>query len=477
MLFNSWEFGLLAIITFILYYLPQLRSIQVILLILASFVFYGFGQPHLLLLLVLSILINAIASHRVAFGAPAHRLKWAWIGVGVNLGVLLFFKYSGLIYRSTLGLDVMGGGSHSIDEFFRTLPLPVGISFFTFQGISLIVDAYRSQKSGQHLIELDPSFKKHLVTIAFFKSFFPQLVAGPIVKAHEFLPQVRHKALRDLDWLLAFRSLILGYFLKMVVADQLRDHTFWMTYPYFNGLSSVTLLALLFAYSMQIFADFAGYSLIAIGLAALFGYCLPINFDFPYIATSFSEFWRRWHISLSTWLKEYLYLPLGGNRKGHALTYFNLFITMFLGGLWHGAAWSYAIWGTWHGLLLAMERAITPRGRKSSPQGFLFSGLKMSVVFGLVTLGWLLFRLPEFYQVILYLKAIFNNTHFHNNNFMIFHILIYSVPVLAYHILALLRSARGIRLSFHFEALVYGIMLFLIFTNSGTPGAFIYFQF
>ncbi|MFN9911764.1 MAG: MBOAT family O-acyltransferase, partial [Pirellulaceae bacterium] len=219
--------------------------------------------------------------------------------------------------------------------------------FYTFHGISLLVDVFRGRNL--ETFERDKSLYRHLADTLLYLVFFPQLIAGPIIKAKEFYPQVTLKSIRQVDYQGSVRLLILGLFLKTVVADNLSEQTFWIAYPYFLGKSSADLLLLLYGYSAQIFADFAGYSLIAIGLARLLGYQLPDNFHFPYLASSIGEFWRRWHISLSSWLCDYLYIPLGGNQKGAVRTYFNLIIVMFLGGLWHGAAWSFAIWGLWHG--------------------------------------------------------------------------------------------------------------------------------
>ncbi|HEX9104638.1 MAG TPA: MBOAT family O-acyltransferase, partial [Polyangia bacterium] len=426
MLFNSWPFFVLLGVTFALYYLPGLARLQVPILIAASFVFYGAHRPVLLLLLIASIVINALASHRIYYGAPSRQRAWAVAGVTVNLGILLFFKYSGLLYRTF----VSAAPHDAVGQFFVTLPLPIGISFFTFQGISLVVDTYRSRHDGARLVEVQPRFAAHLVVIAFFKAFFPQLVSGPIVKAHEFLPQIGEKRLRDIQWDVAFRALVVGYFLKMVVADNLRAETEWLSFPAFEVWSSATLLAMLFGYSMQIFADFAGYSSIAIGVAALFGYRLPINFNFPYISASFSEFWTRWHISLSTWLREYLYLPLGGNRRGRARTYVNLMIVMGLGGLWHGATWSYAIWGIWHGLLLAVERALG--GNRVKPG--LTAWWRATIVFAFVTAGWLLFKLPDVHDVLAYLAALRDHRGYPHNQLLMLHVALFSLPVVAWHV-------------------------------------------
>ena len=276
----------------------------------------------------------------------------------------------------------------------------------------------------------------------------------------------------------------------MVVADNLKDFTFWMQYPFFESISSIELSAMLFGYSMQIFADFAGYSLIAIGIAGLFGYQLRDNFMFPYISSSFSEFWRRWHISLSTFLKEYLYIPLGGNRKGNLRTYFNLVVTMILGGLWHGAAWSYAVWGIYHGFALAIERLLNQtlflKSRDadafqsdSTFVNFFYAVAQVLFVFIVVSLGWLLFKLPDFSQVIQYAKCMVTNPFVPGDKGRLFFITIYSIPVVLYHLHYLLASKsmnyKSIFVKFQF--LLYGFLLFLVLTNSGSSGDFIYFQF
>ena len=473
MLFNSLEFFTLLSVTFGIYYLPFFRSRQVLVLLIASFVFYGRHQPALLALLCLSILVNALSSYFVYYGNPERRVKWASLGVIVNLGILILFKYSGLLYQTFF---TPTSEPHSFAERLIHLPLPIGISFFTFQGISLVVDTYRMKRDGKDYFQIPRSFTSHLFLIAFFKSFFPQLVSGPIVKAREFLPQIRTKAFREIRWDKIFRALVLGYFLKTVVADQLKDQTFWITPSFFQNCSSLTLIALIFGYSMQIFADFAGYSLIAIGTAELFGYTLPINFNFPYISRSFSEFWTRWHISLSSFLKHYLYIPLGGNRYGEFRTYLNLFLVMFFGGLWHGATWSYAVWGTWHGVLLAIERGL----KQNNPKDREPAALRLTrifIVFSLVTLGWLLFKLPNFGEAISFLKCIFTNTHLVHSKMIIFNVVVFSIPVFLYHFAQWAKESKKWEPSPQLRAIIYGILIFLILTNAGVPGDFIYFQF
>lgn len=467
MLFTSFIFVGLVIITFILYYLPILKNIQVQVLILSSLLFYSYNQPILVLLLLLSVSVNIVSSYYVVYGNQKYRRIYAIFGVALNLFILCFFKYGSLFSKTFFDK------TSSIGEFLLTIPLPIGISFFTFQGISLVVDVY-TEKYFPRKNAVPDSFLLHAKRVMFFKSFFPQLISGPIVKAHDFLPQITTKNIKEINWESCFKTLVLGYFLKMVVADNIKNYTFSITYPYFETHSSITLIALLFGYSCQIFADFAGYSLIAIGLAKLFGYNFKDNFNFPYISTSFKEFWKRWHISLSTFLMEYLYIPLGGNRKGKIRTYINLMITMFLGGLWHGAAWSYAVWGGFHGLALAIERFFNDKFQIKAPK--LLVVFKGIIVFIFVTFAWLLFKLPDFNHVILYFKAIISNRGI-NDFGIIYYIFIYSIPVFLYHMIYLLKSKYGFTKFKHFEYVFYGLMVFMIITNSGSSGAFIYFQF
>jgi alginate O-acetyltransferase complex protein AlgI len=392
----------------------------------------------------------------------------AILGVGSELTVLAFFKYSPLFSRTFFSEP------SSVGHFLLMIPLPIGISFFTFEGISLVIDVF-SEKYFDRKKYVSSSLFEHAKNIYVFISFFPHLIAGPIVKAHDFLPQIKRKKIIDIDWQSAFKTLVVGYFLKMVVADNLKDFTFWIAYPYFQGHSAINLITMLFGYSCQIFADFAGYSLIAIGLAKLFGYNLMTNFNFPYISSSFKEFWKRWHISLSSYLMEYLYFPLGGSKKGKYRTYLNLMITMFLGGLWHGAAWSYAVWGSFHGLALAIERFLTDKIKIKSNVFVVF--IKRILVFIFVTFAWLLFKLPEFSHVVEYIKTIFKNSSFSYDWTLCINILLYSLPIFIYHFVYLLKDKKYFIIVKKFEYLIYGFMLFLILTNSGSSGAFIYFQF
>jgi alginate O-acetyltransferase complex protein AlgI len=382
--------------------------------------------------LVLSIGLNAIISYLLFYGNRKFTTIYITCGVILNLGILAFFKYAGLILGTFTPIAFQ---NEPLVKVLMHLPLPIGISFFTFEGISLVVDAYR--KRDEPTQWGNRNFFKYFLNSSLFISFFPHLIAGPILKANQFIPQIQEKSFSAINWEKAFKSLVIGYFLKMVIADNLKEQTLFLSVP-FDGLHPIDLLSMLFGYSIQIFADFAGYSLIAIGLAELLGYQLIQNFNFPYLSQSFSEFWQRWHISLSTWLKEYLYIPLGGNRKGNLRTYFNLFMVMFLGGLWHGAAWSYAIWGTVHGFALMGERFLG--NYIHLPKNKLFSLFKIVLVFTVVTFAWLFFKLPNIADVAAFYKALTIWNSSYNLQFREVYIFIYSLPVLVYYLIYYFKS-------------------------------------
>jgi alginate O-acetyltransferase complex protein AlgI len=423
------------------------------------------------------------------------KLGWALRGIFFNVSLLVFFKYGHLLagfVGEAFNLSVISK-ENNIVGFLLNLPLPLGISFYTFEGISLIVDILRSKTNQEEalVIDTDKNFNTHLVKSSLFIAFSPHLIAGPILKANKFYPQIQPKYFSDISWNFVFRSIIVGYFLKMVVADNLKDYTFWIAHPYYQLLSTSTGLVLLFGYSIQIFSDFAGYSLIAIGTAAAFGYNLPQNFNFPYISRSLSEFWKRWHISLSTWLKDYLYIPLGGNRKGKVRTYINLMIVMILGGLWHGASVSYAVWGGYHGLGLVIERFFNNRINSKFNQSinikqqFIFDVISRILVFCFVSLGWLLFKLPNFGQVLEFLQIMIHNIGLPSNRTLTDPVIIFSIPVVVYHLIHLPAFQRWKDNLFYksysvaniSEDIILGGMIAMLVLNSGSSNEFIYFQF
>lgn len=486
MLFNSWEFLYLLLATLVLYYAPWSsgrhgKAWQVMVALVASVVFYGWEDPKLLSLLAVSCVGNSIATARIILykvqGDELRVRRWVKRAVILNLVLLGVFKYAPFFAGMLPFLP---------EEWVKALkeiPLPIGISFYTFHGISMIVDVARGEvtRESDAMLSRGSRFAKGVRDIGFYLLFFPQLVAGPIVKAKQFWPQIAAKQWSDVPWAHVIRHLILGFFLKMVVADNLAEQTALMRQPWLADIGSLNLVALLYGYTFQIFADFAGYSLIAIGLAALFGYTFPINFNFPYLSTSITEFWRRWHMSLSAWLRDYLYIPLGGNRKGEMRTYLNLFLVMFLGGLWHGAEWKFALWGTLHGVLLGIERFWH---RKRSKESGKTPSIARSIAgwfytFHAVTLLWLTFLMPDMHYVGDFFRGLVKNGKILGP--ALYTPVFFGSAVLIYHAVGWWREHRKESFS-RFrgswpEAMAYGLMLFLLLTNSGPPQGFIYFQF
>jgi alginate O-acetyltransferase complex protein AlgI len=515
MLFNSWEFLILLAATFALYYAPWSqgrhgKAWQVTVALVASVVFYGWQDPRLIWLLAISCVGNSFATARIILhkvsGDETRVKSWTRRAVVMNLALLGAFKYLGFL------TGIIPGLPQSWIEMARGIPLPIGISFYTFHGISMIVDVARGEvtREGNTLVAHGGRFVRGVRDIGFYLLFFPQLVAGPIVKAKDFWPQIGAKRFDAIPWKQVIRALITGYFLKIFVADNLSEQTVWLTMSGANQANSspLNLMSLLYGYTLQIFADFAGYSLIAIGLAALFGYRFPTNFNFPYISTSITEFWRRWHMSLSGWLRDYLYVPLGGNRKGAGRTYVNLFLVMFLGGLWHGAAWKFALWGSLHGLFLALERLssgskfwilnfkfwikkdsmdragsakpVSPFNIQNPTFKIVSKVIAWFVTFHLVTLLWLTFLMPDITSIVAFFRGVVSGRAGFSGP-PIFSLVFYGAAVVIYHGWGWLREHRehlANKLArSQLEPVLHGVMIFLILTNPGAPRGFIYFQF
>ena len=481
MLFNSLPFFLL-VCAFVLCFFGasglRRHGPQVVLMLVFSCVFYAWGQLALLPLLLFSAGINSFAAYRVAL-SPGSRRWWVAGVVAFNVAVLVFFKYANLLVETIPFLHGWVG------ESYEPIPLPVGISFFTFQGISLIMDVSREEELRK--IVRARRWPRAMLEMGTYICFFPQLVAGPIVKARTFLPQYRLVRLQDVNLPLAARFLIIGFFFKMVVADNLKDFTVYLSEPGFGALRAGDLVLALYGYSFQIYADFMGYSVIAVGLGLLCGYNFPQNFRLPYLSSSFAEFWTRWHISLSTWLREYLYIPLGGNRLGQSRTLANLMIVMLLGGLWHGAGWNYLVWGGGHGLALVAERIIMGKRKIKGRKMGMFARVVWTLfVFHVVTVLWLLFILPDFNGFISFWREVGTRPLSVSPN-IAFGVLLFSLPVVFQHLWCAakpgpsLYDSEGIvlpdkRISIP-EAIGLGVLLAVTVVNAGTSSEFIYFQF
>lgn len=357
------------------------------LLLLASLIFYAWGGVSYSLLLVGSILVNygiGISIDRA--GNTRLKKKWLIIGLIVNIGLLVVFKYTNFLLEN---INQWLPRAQQID--FKPIILPLGISFFTFQAISYIVDVYQGRTPAQ----------RRLHRLALYISLFPQLIAGPIVRYHDIADQIRQ---RRISWPLfasGVERFIVGLGKKVLLANNfapLADDIFIVAPQNLDPLSAWMGVLM---YSLQIYFDFSGYSDMAIGLGRMFGFQIPENFNFPYISRSVREFWRRWHISLSQWFRDYLYIPLGGNRKGTNRTYFNLFIVFLLTGLWHGAAWNFLLWGLLHGAFMILERIGLEKVLRKA--GRIPAHVYAILV---ITLAWVLFRAPNLNHAWHYYRAL-----------------------------------------------------------------------
>jgi alginate O-acetyltransferase complex protein AlgI len=372
MLFNSLTFAVFFAAVLVLHNLPLPWRIKKLNLLVASYLFYAAWSPPFVLLLWISTAVDwKVAAWISAAKDPRKRKRILALSLVANLGFLGYFKY-GTFLMDNFALAARAIGIDYVPPRWDVV-LPVGISFYTFQSIAYSLDVY--------LNRAQPT--RRFLDFALFVTFFPHLVAGPIVRPTLLIPQFEHprRATREqLIWGLAMMTL--GLFEKVVLADGFLAPVADAVHRSPHELSSLDAWTGALAFSGQIFCDFAGYSTTAIGVALTLGFALNDNFNFPYAANGFSDFWRRWHISLSTWLRDYLYVPLGGNRQGEFRTYLNLLITMLLGGLWHGASWTFVVWGGLHGAYLAIERWL---GRSN-----------VLVTFLVVTATWVLFRAHTF---------------------------------------------------------------------------------
>ena len=401
MLFNSLDFFVFVCIVFLLYTRLSLKK-QNILILVSSYFFYGCWDYRFLSLIIISTLVDYWAGLRIHTEAKRKKRKiYLVLSVCTNLGILGFFKYFNFFISSAetilsyLGCDASGWRLHII--------LPVGISFYTFQTMSYTIDIYNRNIKPTH----------NIIDFAAFVAFFPQLVAGPIERASRLLPQIARPRVLTMEkckqgvWLIVW-----GLFKKTVIADNLAE----IVNPVFasqSHLNTGLVLISLYAFAFQIYCDFSGYTDIARGVARCMGIDLMVNFNLPYLAVNPSDFWRRWHISLSTWLRDYLYIPLGGNRKGRVRRNINLMTTMLLGGLWHGAAWTFVIWGAYHGVLLIIGRYIQAVGSRF-PLNIVTESkvIKQIVMFHSICLGWLFFRAETMTQAIHMLKDAITNIAF-----------------------------------------------------------------
>jgi alginate O-acetyltransferase complex protein AlgI len=472
-LFNSLSFVLFFAVVLALHALPLAWRVRKFNLLLASYLFYAAWNPPFVLLLWLSTLVDWYVAR--AMHAEARRTRrrlLLLVSVVVNLGLLGYFKYGDFLLENWQALVAAAGLEFRPPAW--DIVLPVGISFYTFQSMAYSLDVY--------LRRAVPS--KSFLDFALFVTFFPQLVAGPIVRPSHLLPQFalpRRANREQFSWGLGLMTL--GLFQKVVIADGLLAPAADKVFGADHSLVFIDAWLGTLAFSGQIFCDFAGYSTTAIGVALCLGFSLPDNFRFPYAAAGFSDFWRRWHISLSTWLRDYLYIPLGGNRKGSLRTYANLMTTMFLGGLWHGASWTFVVWGGLHGFFLAAERWLKRRGggRLLTRSRATRLGAVLAT-YMLVNITWVFFRSPDFataWRLLGSMSGLGPGGAAILPTIRVIEVALVIPAMVAIHWLMRDRTLTGLveRTPWWITSVAWAGMLFSIVVTQGGGDAFIYFQF
>jgi alginate O-acetyltransferase complex protein AlgI len=380
--------------TFLFFFLPLVLAVYFLTpqryknccLLLFSLVFYASGEDEFLIVLLGVVLFNYAAGFAIAAARTRSSARIALgVGVGLNLCTLIYFKYAYFL-ASTIT------GNEAVLDFTGRIHLPIGVSFYIFQALTYLIDLYRRSISLQRSL---PSF-------ALYVSLFPQLIAGPIVRYSEVEEELRNRTTTREDFAAGAQRFMIGLGKKVLIADPmgvLADRIFAVP---LDGVSTGTAWLGVAAYTLQIFFDFSAYSDMAIGLGRIFGFKFPENFNYPYISQSITEFWRRWHMTLSRWFRDYLYIPLGGNRKGPFRTYFNLSVVFIICGLWHGASWNFAFWGAYHGFLLVIERIGFGAALARAPAAFRHLYVMVAVM-----IGWTAFRAETFEQTRVFLSRMF----------------------------------------------------------------------
>ena len=464
MIFNSLDF-IVFFIFFSLCFFSIKPKYRWFLLLIASYFFYMYWKWEFIFLIIFSTLTDFYCGLKMSQKILKREKKvYLLLSLVTNLGLLFFFKYFNFFTDSILSI------SGNIYEPLNII-LPMGISFYTFQTMAYSIDVYKGKVQAE----------THLGKFALYVSFFPQLVAGPIERAEKLLPQFQNNTnkLSFNNLISGITQILFGLYKKVVVADLIAIYvqSIYGNYELYTGF---TLLFATYLFAIQIYCDFSGYSDIAIGSARILGYDLMENFKTPYFSKSITEFWRRWHISLSSWLRDYLYINLGGNKKGRILTYRNLMITMLLGGLWHGASWNFVIWGFLHGLYLGLERVFNFPSYIDSKSTItkIISGV---ITFNLVSLAWVFFRAENFTNAIGIISRIFESDYFLNIKIQDSNIFIsIIINVVVFLILEKVISKFNQSKNFNnlYTPLLHVLLIILIVLFGVNEGAqFIYFQF
>ena len=455
MVFSSLNFLFIFLpITMIVYFLVPF-TVKNIVLLIASIIFYAWGEPVYVILMVLSILYNYVAGLQMEKTFDKRQRKNQLIlAVVVNIALLGFFKYAGFI-AGTFGSDWAG------------LPLPIGISFYTFQALSYIIDVYRGGVSVQ----------KNIINFATYITMFPQLIAGPIVRYKDIAKSFTNRTITMAKTGQGIERLILGLSKKVILANNLG-----ILYTTIQGLDERSFLTAwlgAIAYTLQIYFDFSGYSDMAIGMGKMLGFNFPENFDYPYLAKNITEFWRKWHMTLSGWFREFVYIPLGGNRVSVARHILNLLIVWALTGLWHGASWNFVIWGLYYGVILIIEKYILIPLCKNIP-----GVIKHIYAMILVIIGWVIFSNTDFSQMGVYLGNLFGGgvTSFADSDFIYYLRSNLILIVLSIICCAPVIRSLIVKISKKIPALavVICVILFLVsvsFLVAGTYNPFLYFRF
>lgn len=461
MLFNSIEFVVFAAIVFPIYYSLRTQSAALGWLLAASWAFYATWSPYFLLLLIATTWVDFTFAQRIHQAGNnedgqlrARRLLI--LSVVMNLSVLAFFKYGRFAYEQ-LALILPLPPSPA----FLPTSVPLGVSFYTFHSISYIVDTYRGLRAPTYRFD----------EFALYVAFFPQLIAGPITRWSFLGPQIQApRTISRSDVETGVFLVAKGLIKKVLLADSLGE-VVDQVYASPEYFAPVEITLALYAYAFQIYFDFSGYTNIAQGLARLLGFQLPENFRHPYRAVNPQDFWQRWHISLSSWLRDYLYISLGGNRRGTTRTYFNLLITMVLGGLWHGAAWNFVLWGAFHGAWLAVHRAVA-RPEPRTP-----AWLRRLVTFHLVLAGWVLFRAPTLGSIGSILRGLVGNSPM-SGPFPVVVAMLVVIGFILHRVTSTVDlEARWAETPRFVQGVLMGVVLLLIGVFSAQSQRFIYFQF
>jgi D-alanyl-lipoteichoic acid acyltransferase DltB (MBOAT superfamily) len=473
MVFNSYTFIVFFVLLLGLHYTPLPWKIKKINLLWASYLFYALWNPPFILLLWLSTVVDFYLANLISKEENAFRRKLLLAGsLVLNLGMLSYFKYGGFLLDNFNVL--MGALGIAYQAAKPDIILPIGISFYTFVTLSYTLDVYRKKMAPE----------KSFLDFALFVTYFPHLVAGPIVRPENLIPQFKEpkQATKD-QFMWGLFLLSIGLFLKVGIADGIMadpaDFIFGLPCP----VNPLDAWGAVLAFSAQIFCDFAGYSTCAIGVSLCLGFTLPDNFRYPYAAIGFSDFWQRWHITLSTWLRDYLYIPLGGNRVGKVRVYFNLMITMLLGGLWHGASWTFVVWGALHGIYLCVERLFRkPEARHTESKKTLANFGWALLTFFFVNIAWVFFRSQDFGKAMLMILSLFGvipNAPKFLSTLDIYKIGIVTASLLACHWYMRDSSLEKLakKLTWWQMGLGWAVMLIVVILTQKSSGAFIYFQF